>query len=356
MAYSEKIVQRNELEAFCVEAMLKAGMDEEQARITAEVLVTNDRLGVTTHGSKQLRLLLNSMRNGGLNAQATPEVVSEGPGWAMIDGHYTMPMVTACQAMKTAISKAKVTGISYVGVKNSSHFAAAGYYANLAAKEDMIGLSMSNVDACMAIPGTKSEVIGTNPIGYAVPAGEEKPVFLDIATSVTAISKVYAAKALGKKIPENWLIDGEGKMTTDPSKYPDEGAILPMAGHKGYGIAVLIEVLAGILTGAAFTKGVKRWLTEFKDPVNQGHAFIAINVGAMMPIEQFQERMDTMIREIRRAPKAKGADRIYLPGEIEWDHEAKTQKEGISLPGDSVERLVGMAEDWKLDITKLFKE
>ncbi len=355
MAFSEKTVLRKALEDFCIEAMRKAGMNKEQARITAEVLVTNDTLGVTTHGSKQLRLLLNSMKNGGLNPKAQPQIISEGPGWAIIDGNYTMPMVTCCQAMQTAISKAKNTGISYVGVKNSSHFAAAGYYANLAAKENMIGLAMCNVDPCMAIPGAKSEVIGTNPIGYAVPAGKEKPVFLDIATSVTAISKVYAAKVLGKKIPENWLIDAEGNMTTDPSKYPGEGAILPMAGHKGYGIAVLIEVLSGVLTGAGFTKGVKRWLTEFKEPVNQGHAFLAINIGAMMPIQQFKDRMDAMIQEIRSAPKAKGADRIYLPGEMEWEKQ-QASGEKITLPGDSVERLVGMAEDWGLDITKIFKE
>ena len=349
-----KRVDHKRLKDFCVKAMLKAGMSRENAEITADVLVMTDTWGVTTHGSKQLHLLLKPMAGGGLSAKAEPKVVSEGAGWALLDGNFAMPMVTAHKAMKLAIEKAKSCGIGYAGVRGSSHFGASGYYANMAAAEDMIGLSMSNVDPCVAVPGSKGAVMGTNPIAYAVPAGKEKPVFLDIATSVAAISKVLTAKAMGKKVPENWLVDSEGVGTTDPTKYPEEGAILPMAGHKGYGIAVLIEVLCGIITGALFTKDLRGWLSDYTKPINQGHAFIAIDIGAIMPIEQFKERMDTMIRGIKEAPKAKGTERIYLPGEMEWERREKALVEGILLPEDVVINLTQMAKDWELDLTEIF--
>ena len=141
----------------------------------------------------------------------------------MVDGHYAMPPAISYRAMELAMEKARACGIGYVGVRHSSHFGAAGYYANMAAQHDMIGLSMTNVDPCMTVPGSKGKVLGTNPIAYAVPAGEEKPIFLDIATSAVAATKILSAKALGKPIPDNWLVDEDGLPTTDPSQYPLKG-------------------------------------------------------------------------------------------------------------------------------------
>lgn len=335
---------------FCVEAMRKCGMSQADAETSAEVLVTTDLMGVHTHGSKQLHLLLKNMREGGLDAKGIPEVISEGPAWGLIDGNFAMPMVTSTKAMKLAIEKSKSSGIALVAVRRSSHFGAAGYYANMAAKKDMIGIAMSNVDPCMAVPGSKVPVLGTNPIAYAAPLANGKTVFLDIATSVSAVSKVYAAKALGKSVPDNWLIDKDGLPTNDPSGYPQEGAILPMAGHKGYGIALLIEILSAVLTGACFTQDVKCWLRELSTPVNQGHAFIAVDVSTFIPTGAFKERMDKMACQIRSAPKAKGADRIYLPGEMEWEHYAKALDEGIDLPEDVENSLTALANELDIDI------
>ncbi|MCC7353756.1 MAG: Ldh family oxidoreductase, partial [Anaerolineae bacterium] len=234
------------LEAFCLEAMLKSGMTEEDARLTADVLVTTDTWGVHTHGTKQLRFLLWNMRRGRLHPRAVPELTGEGLGWALYDGHYAMPMVTSCRAMRTAMEKARRTGIAYVGVKHSSHFGAAGYYAQMAAQEGLIGLAVCNVDPGVTVPGARGKVLGTNPIAFAVPAGKEKPVFLDIATSTVAASKIYAAQFLGQKISDTWLVDDEGVPTTDPTGYPKTGALMPMAGHKGYGLAFLVEVLSAV--------------------------------------------------------------------------------------------------------------
>ncbi len=346
-----------DLEAFCVEAMVRSELRPEDAQAAAEVLVTTDTWGVFTHGSRQIRPLMRNIRTGGLFSDAVPELIGEGPAWALFDGHYAMPMATSTLAMNTAIEKAKTAGIAYAGVTHSSHFGAAGYYATMALKENMIGLSMTNVDAWMTVPGARGRVVGTNPIAYAIPAGEEKPIFLDIATSVVAITKVIAAKATGKSIPENWLVDEEGLPTTDLTDYPEKGAIMPMAGYKGYGLAVFIEVLAAAMTGAAMLSEVKCWLDEKPEPANEGHAFIAINVPAMMPVDKFKARMDHMIREIKNAPKAKGTDRIYLPGEMEWDRREAALKNGLQLPDYSLMNLVGLAEDTDLaaELDRIFK-
>jgi ureidoglycolate dehydrogenase (NAD+) len=344
-----------DLADFCVAAMLKSGIRDKDARITAEVLVTTDTFGVYTHGTKQLRTLMKNFRAGRLDSRVAPEVVAEGPSWASVDGHYAMPMVTSCMAMELAMEKAKATGIAYVGVKHSSHFGAAGYYALMAARKDMIGLSMCNVDPCMTVPGSKGKVLGTNPIAYAVPAGEERPVFLDIATSAVAASKVFAARALGKKVPDTWLVDDDGIPTTDPSHYPEIGALLPMAGHKGYGLALLVEVLTAALTGAAMLGQVQSWVLDLPDPTDEGHAFIALDVGAIMPLQEFKNRMDWVIREIRAAPRAKGAERIYLPGEMEWERRDEALQKGMNLPEDVVASLAGLAEDVGLELKGLFK-
>ena len=326
-----------------------SGLNEEDARLTAEVLVTTDTLGTFTHGTRQLRGLLKNIRTGRLSATAHEEIAAEGPAWAIVDAHYAMPPAVSYRSMELAMRKAKACGIGYVGVKHSSHYGAAGFYANLASQHDMFGLSMCNVDPCMTVPGSKAKVLGTNPIAYAAPAGEEKPVYLDIATSAVAATKIFSAKALGKPIPDNWLVDEDGMPTSDPSQYPLKGAQLPMAGHKGYGLAVMVEILTAVLTGAAVMSGVSSWVLDSPNPTNEGHAFIAIDIAQMMPLGEFKGRMDGMIREIKAAPLAKGADRIYLPGEIELEKRDVALVEGIALPPDVVASLRGLAEDVGLD-------
>jgi ureidoglycolate dehydrogenase (NAD+) len=325
--------------------MRKAGLNEEDARLTAEVLVATDTLGTFTHGTRQLRSLLQNVRSGRLSTTAHEEIIAEGPAWAIVDAHYAMPPAVSYRCMELAIAKARAAGLGYVGVRHSSHFGAAGFYANLAAQHDMFGLAMCNVDPCMTVPGSRGKVLGTNPIAYAAPAGEEKPVYLDIATSAVAATKIFSAKALGKQIPDNWLVDEDGMPTTDPSQYPSKGAQLPMAGHKGYGLAVMVEILTAVLTGAAVMSGVSSWVLDSPDPTNEGHAFIAIDIAQMMPLGEFKTRMDAMIREVKAAPLARGAERIYLPGEMELERRDVALVEGIVLPPDVVASLRGLAED-----------
>ena len=334
-----------DLEPFCIAALRASGLSEADARLTADVLVTTDTFGVFTHGTKSLAGYVRRLEAGGLKAGAVPRIEAEGPGWATVDGQSAIGMVTSVMAMNTAIRKAAQTGAACVGVRNSCHFGAAGYYANLAAKADMIGIAMANDCPSMTVPGARAPVLGTNPFAYAVPAGEEDSIFMDVASSAVAGGKVWTAQTLGKKIPDTWVVDAEGLPTTDPFVYPDHGALLPFAGHKGYGFAVMIEVFSALLTGAGSRGEVGSWMIcDPAQPTHHGAAFLAVNVGAMIPIEPFKRRVDAMIRDIRQTPKARGSERIYLPGEMEWQRRREALARGIPLPEDVLRSLRGLAK------------
>ncbi len=339
-----------QLESFCVEALRKVGVSETDARTTASLLVMTDTWGVFTHGTKNLRGYVRRIQGGGIRKDGTPRIVSEGPAWAIVDGDSALGMVTSTFAMRTAIAKAKAAGIGYAGVRNSCHFGAAGCYALMAVAEQMIGLAMCNDTPTVIAPGSRTAVLGSNPIAFAVPAGEELPVFLDVATSTVAGGKVFAAAFHRENIPDHWVVDADGLPTTDPVIWPRAGALTPMAGHKGYGLALLIETLSAVLTGAAITRQVLSWtFADASMATGHGAAFIAIDVKAIIGGEAFKERMDRTIREIRNAPKAKGTERIYLPGEMEWERRSRALAEGIELPADVVANLRALAEELQLD-------
>ncbi len=346
-----------DLQRFCADAMVRCGLSPGDAAASAEVLTTTDTWGTYSHGTRQIRPLMRAVKSGGIRPTARPTLLREGPGWALVDAQRAMPMVVGIHAMETAIAKAASAGIGYAGVAHSSHFGAAGYYASLALRRDMIGLSMTNADPCMAAAGSRLPVIGTNPIAFAIPAGEERPVFLDIATSVVAVTKVMIAKAMCRPVPVAWLRDPEGRPTADASGYPDRSVLQPVGGYKGYGLAVLVEVLCGILTGASFLSGVKGWINESGIAADQGHAFVAVDVNAIMPIDTFKARMDAMIREIKGAPTMADVERIYLPGEMEWERRDAALKNGLQLPDYVLTNLLGLAEDVGMvnELARLFR-
>jgi LDH2 family malate/lactate/ureidoglycolate dehydrogenase len=338
-----------DLEVLCVAALRECGLGEADARVTADALVATDTMGVYTHGVKSLRGYVSRLRGGGLKADAAPRVVKEGPAWAIVDGQSAIGMVASIFAMNTAIEKARAAGTAYVGVRNSCHFGAAGYYANLAAKADMIGMAMANDKPSMAVPGSRSAVLGSNPFAYAVPAGEEDPIFLDIASSAVAGGKIRVAEILGQRVPEGWLVDAEGAPTTDPAGFPHRSSLLPFGGHKGYGFAVMIESLSAMISGGAAMAQVGSWMYDDPAlPTQHCAAFLAFDIAAMIPIDEFKQRMDMMIRELRQAPKAKGAERIYVPGEMEWEKRREALARGIPLPDDVLDSLRGLAGDLSL--------
>lgn len=344
------VVSYDALQRFTSEAFRRTGVSETDAATGAEVLATTDAWGVFTHGTKCLAGYVRRLKAGGLRTEGVPRIVREGGAWATVDGDSALGLVTSVFAMRTAIAKAKQQGIAYVGVRNSCHFGAAGYYAWLAAREGLIGVSMANDIPSVAAPGSRGAITGSNPLSYAVPAGRHPPVLLDMSTATVAGGKVYAARTRGEAIPNTWLIDANGKPTTDPSGYPDVGALQPAAGHKGYGIALLIEMLSGILSGASVTWQVGSWMwDDGTQPTHHGAAFLAIDVNAIMPAAEFAQRMEALVDEIHAAPRADGVERLFVPGEMEWERHARAMREGIALPEDVVINLRKAAEMTGLD-------
>ncbi len=338
-------VSVQELKRFTIEAFVRVGVSAQDSETAAEVLVTTDAWGVFTHGTKLLRGSLRRLKAGGLKPDGNPRITSQGPAWATVDGDSSTGMVTSVFAMKTALAKARQCGIAYVGVHNSCHYGAAGYYAWLAAREGFIGLSMANDIPSVAAPGSRSAITGSNPISYAVPAGQYPPILLDMSVATVAGGKVYAARTRGETIPDTWLLGADGRPTTDPSGYPQIGALQPAAAHKGYGIALLIETLAGALSGAAITWQVGNWMwDDGTRPTGHGAAFIAIDVQSMMPCQKFTDRIEALIQEIHSAPRADGVSRLYVPGEMEWERHARAIQEGIVLPSDVVASLQESAD------------
>ena len=345
-----KKVKIKELREFAVQALIKSGVSGVNAEITAETLITTDMFGVMTHGVRNLGQYIEKMEAGGLDAKAEPSIVCEGPAFARINGNKALGMITGCKAMKLAVEKAKKVGIVYVGVKNSCHFGAAGYYANIAAEEGLIGLAMSNTDPVIAVPNGASKAIGTNPFSFACPTGDGKSIFLDVALSSVAALKVIMAKEKGLDIPDTWLVDKDGLPTTDAALFPQEASLQPMAAHKGYGFAVLVEILSAVITGAGMLSEVASWNLDMSSVNNAGHAFIAIDIKQMIKENEFYERINRVVNELKNGPKAKGKERIFLPGEMEWDKRINAQKTGeIELTDAMAQGLTSLAK--KMDLT-----
>ncbi|MCL1992891.1 MAG: Ldh family oxidoreductase [Spirochaetes bacterium] len=333
-----------ELSAWCQAAMIKSGVKEEDSATAADVFVSADTRGVFSHGSRQIFPLMKNVKDGRIKADAAPSVLRENASTAIMDGNCAMPTSIAVKAMDFAIEKAQKTGMAYIGVKNSNHIGALGYYSLMAAEKGLIGLAMTNTNPWMTVPGGSRPVMGTNPIAYAIPNGSERPIFMDIATSSVAVTPILALKAQGKKLPEKWLVDESGRPTDDPSDFPEKSALLPMAMHKGYGLALFVETLCAALTGAAFLSGISDWLSDSAPPAGQGQAFIALDVAALMPREEFFASLRKMTDEIKNAPKAAGAEKIFLPGDIEHEKRDKAFAEGLYLPDYVLANLLSLAE------------
>lgn len=328
------------LNDFCIRVLTQADVSLRDAKTVSLALVTTDAMGVFTHGTKLLAGYLNKLQGGGYRATAVPRVEREGLGWAIVDGESALGQIGSVFSMQKAIAKARNVGIAYVGLRNAGHIGAAGYYAALAARERCIGMVTGNDIPSVAAPGSLGAVLGSNPIAYGVPFGNGDPILLDIATAAVAGGKVYAAHQRGEPIPPNWLIGPDGKPTIDGSLYPQSAALAPMAGHKGYGFGLWCEILSAILPGGNMTWQVGSWI--FDDPARpswHNASFIAIDVAAMVPRDQFERRLQALIDEIHAAPTAEGVERILLPGEREWENFHRVQSEGIDLPPDVVEKL-----------------
>jgi len=330
----------SDLTFFAQSCLQQAGVDQEAAGCAAVALATTDAMGVFTHGTKLLAGYLKKLQGGGYSATAQPVVEREGPGWAIVDGQSALGQVGCGFAVRLAMQKARQVGIAYVGLRNTGHIGAAGYFASIAARGGFLAMITGNDIPSVAAPGSTKAVLGSNPLAYAVPVAGGDPVLLDIATAAVAGGKVYAAIQRGERIPDTWLIGPDGRPTTDGRLYPQQAALAPMAGHKGYGFGIWCELLSSILPGGNMTWQVGSWIfDEPSRPSWHNASFIVLDVATISAPGEFDRRLRELIDELHAAPTAEGVDRVRLPGEREWENYHRAQTDGIPLPADVVEKL-----------------
>ena len=327
-----KRIDHERLLRFVQAAFEKLGVLGAEARIAADALVSADLRGVDTHGV--IRFQPNAwyvkwLAEGSMTARPNIRVVSESASTALIDGDRGMGMVVGRRAMELAIAKAKQSGIGMVGVRNSRHYGMSAYYAMQALPHDMIGIAMTNASRQVVPTFGREARFGTNPMCFAVPADGELPFVLDMATTTAAAGKLELAARLGKAIPPGWALDAEAQATKDPRVAQKARRLLPLGGsrdngsHKGYGLAILVEILCGVLTGTLTA------LNADQDP--RGHFFGAIRIDTFRPPGEFKKDMDRLIQELKSTPPIEGQERVYVAGEIEFETAEERTERGIPL-------------------------
>ncbi len=327
MVYSEK-----KLQEYCAQALCLMGLGKTDAQTVAQVLLSADKRGVHSHGCVRMEGYVDCLRTKGVKGDARWETVSEGPAYALLNANQGLGIPVSVAATELAIEKAAETGIAIVNVYNSHHHGACGYYTMMCANAGMIGLAMSTGDTIMAVTGSASRSIGNNPFSYAVPAGKYGAVCYDIAMSTVAAGKISIAAEEDRQIPLGWLLDCLGNPTTEPKDYDRGGALVPFGGYKGYGLSMMVESLAGILSGAALLEDIHAWNKNPDQGGNVGHCFIAIDPKRINPGFDLPGRAEEMLEKLTGSPKAPGVERIYFPGQIEQEKEAAANAEGIPLP------------------------
>ncbi|MCV3213052.1 Ldh family oxidoreductase [Plectonema radiosum NIES-515] len=317
----------------------------DDAQIIADTLIEANLRGVDSHGIAQLTIYVRDIQQGQTNIHPNILVVTETPATALIDGDNGFGMVVSVRAMHEAIKRARQCGIAGVGVRQSTHFGAASYYTMMAANEGMIGLAFTNVMPYMAPWGGKSRLLGNNPLSIAVPGGIEGGVVLDMATSKVAWSKMYLLSHAGQKMPLDWALDQDGQPTEDPNEGM-AGLMLPVGEHKGYGLALMVQMLSAVLTGAAFDHHIVNWQ-------NIGHFFVAIDVNSFIPYKGFCERVSQLVADLHQSKPLKEGQPIYVPGEIEAQTKQQRLATGIPIEANVVAKLTQLGKEFCVPFPQL---
>jgi L-2-hydroxycarboxylate dehydrogenase (NAD+) len=334
------------------DAMTAVGLPRPDAAQVARLMLEADLAGADAHGVFRLPQYIRRIKAGGVNPRPNIAVEQTAPATAIVDGDNGMGHLVMQRAADTAIALAKATGIAWVGARRSNHAGAAGTYAAMALPHDMIGIYSAVANANhMPVWGAAESLLSTNPIAIAVPAGEEPPVVLDIATTVVSYGTVKAAKLQGKPMPEGWMVSAkDGKPVTD-SAHSAEGLLLPIGGHKGSGLALVLGLLAGVLNGAAFGREVVDFNADDESACNTGHFIIALDVSRFLPVAAFKSQIDRQLRDLKSSPVLPGFDSIRLPGEQRQSRRAGRAANGVPVFPEVIEQLDKLAGE--LNITPL---
>ena len=354
-------IQEEKLNAFCQDAFEGFGFSPEEAGIIKDVLMMSDMYGIQSHGMQRVVRYHKGIEKGLIDINAKPEVVFETPVSAVIEGHDAMGQLVGHYAMELAIKKAKETGVGIVSARNSNHYGIAGYYANLALKEGLIGFSCTNSEAIMVPTFARKAMLGSNPIAFTMPA-EPYNFFFDASTTVVTRGKLEMYNKLGKQLPNGWALNKDGKASQDAAEVLGNisdhvgGGIMPLGGnteqlgsHKGYGYGMLCEIFASIFSQGGTSN---KCMTGGRS--NICHGFMAINPAIFGNPEEVKKHFSTFLQELREAPKAEGADRIYTHGEKEAEAIEVCRKEGVPVIDKTVAELFDVCHLLKLDPKKYF--
>lgn len=336
-------IQIDALREFITEVLVKIGLEKELAVISANHMTFADAKGTDTHGIMQLPVYVKRIKDGGINKRPVLKWLNETGQSAVLDADNGMGHYVTQLAMERAIEMAREHTISFVAVRNGSHFGAAASYTHLAAKENMIGFITSNAAPLMAATGGTERVLGNNPLSFAIPRKEEPHVMLDMACSNVAMGKLVMAQNRGESIPLGWALDKEGKPTTDPYEgFQGGGTLVPIAGHKGYGLALVMDILSGVLSGSRYGKDVGK-VADTTVPTGVGCAILVINVDRIMPIDLFHNRLEDLVRMVT-TPQREDS-RVYLPGERGAETARIRSQSGVPLTEKLQEQLKGIAQE-----------
>ncbi len=334
------------LARYATSVYLSLGVPEADAALLADTLVQADLWGHPSHGVMRTFWYAARLRTGAMAAVTKAELVVDGGAVAVMDGRDGVGQVVVARAMEDAIERARAHGVGAVAVRNSGHFGTAMYFTRMAALAGCIGFLTTNASPAMAPWGGREPRVGTNPWSIAAPAGRHPPMMLDIANTAVARGKLHVARQRGEPIPEGWALDARGRPTTDAAA-GIAGCILPMAGHKGYAIATLMDVLSGVLGGGQFGTSVTGpYRPDGKS--GAGHFVLALDIEAFRPREAFESDVGRLVESLKATPHAAGNEEIFYPGELEARAEERNRANGIVLPPETLAELDAMAEDFGL--------
>ena len=348
----------DKMQQFMIDVFVKVGVPQPDAKICAEVLIEADKRGIDSHGVGRFRPIYIDRIKAGLQNPVTDfEIIRESPTTAVVNGHNGMGQVIAKKSMDLAIGKAKKYGMGMVAARDSTHYGIAGYYAIMAAKENMIGITGTNARPSIAPTFGTENMLGTNPLVYGMPTDEDFPFVIDCATSITQRGKIELYEREGKKLPVGWVIDQEGNTKTDPTIVLQElnsgkCALAPLggigedlAGYKGYGYATVVEILSSSLQAGLFLKDLSDVNSEGKKvPSRLGHFFIAIDIASFIEPDSFKKNTGEILRQLRNSKKAPGQERIYTAGEKEYLAWLERKDKGVPL-NEVMQKIIKQTRD-----------
>ena len=359
-------IWRRTLEAFCARVFQNLKLSEPDARVAAAVLVAADARGIPSHGVARLWRYVNGLVSGTTRPDAPTEAIMDTPSSLVVDARGAMGAPVSARTMARVIEKARSSGAAFGCVRDSNHFGIAGYYAMMALEHDMLGIAMTNT-AALGVPTFGRQVMfGTNPIAFAAPAGRERAFVLDMSTTVVTRGKIEVYDRLEKELPMGWAVDKTGHPASDARAILDDmfhrvgGGVLPLggageefSGYKGYGLAVMVDILCAVLCGAPFGGAVA---DAEKSAGRVSHFFGAIRVDTFRNPEEFRADMDRLLFDLRSATPAEGAERVYFAGQKEYEKEDESARLGVSLLRKTYDGICGIGQEYGVDCPSLMEQ